>query len=134
MARTEAVIRSIFGAVRTDIRPLVYAGGIAIELMFVRGLSMNDIYVTNDIYTDVARRLTKKSGAHPSPKTVSRRIDRLANKCRDTLVARDLVTQYLGRPLKDIHAPRDIIFYLAFYSHLGVPFFVAIDHQPSLLF
>ena len=134
MARTEAVIRSIFGAVRTDIRPLVYAVGIAIELMFVRGLSMNDIYVTNDIYPDVAKLVRNRFGRPSSPKTVSRRIERLANLCWDTLVARNLVLEYLGAPLENIRAPRDMIFYLAFYIYLDTPFFIAIQKQPALLF
>ena len=67
-------------------------------------------------------------------KTVSRRVERLANLCWNTLVARDLVLKYIGTPLYDIRAPRDIIFYLAFYVHLDVPFFQAIQQQPFLLF
>ena len=35
--------------------------------------------------------------------------------------------KYIGAEIGDIHAPRDIIIYLAFYSHLGVPFFTAME-------
>lgn len=91
MTKTETVLRSIFGSCRSDIRPLAYAVDIAIELMFVQGIPMDDILVTNDIYPDVAKRIRKKSGAHPSAKSASRRIERLANKCWDAMVSRDLV-------------------------------------------
>ena len=50
MTKTETVLRSIFGSCRSDIRPLAYAVDIAIELMFVQGIPMDDILVTNDIY------------------------------------------------------------------------------------
>ena len=134
MTKTEAVIRSIFGAVGMDLRPLAYAVDIAIDLMFCQGIPMDEIYVTDDIYPDVAKQLKRRSGTVPSSKTVSRRIERLANLCWDTLVARDLVLKYIGEPLNDIRAPRDVIFYLAFYVHLDTPFFVAIQNRPALLF
>ena len=41
--------------------------------------------------------------------------------------------KHIGAEIGDIHAPRDIIIYLAFYSHLGVPFFTAMEHPiPAL--
>ena len=132
--KTETVIRSILGAVRADIRPLAYTVGAAINLMFVQKISMDDIYVMDDIYPDVAKRVKNRHGKPSSPKTVSRRVERLANLCWDTLVARNLVLEYLGVPLKNIRAPRDMIFYLAFYVYLDTLFFVAIQKQPALLF
>lgn len=69
MTKTETVLRSIFGSCRSDIRPLAYAVDIAIELMFVQGIPMDDILVTNDIYPDVAKRI-RKNPAHtrrPNP-------------------------------------------------------------------
>ena len=52
--------------------------------------------------------------------------------CWDILVARGLVGKYIGAEIGDIHAPRDIIIYLAFYSHLGVPFFTAMEQESAL--
>ena len=134
MTKAEAVIRSILGPVKWNIRPLACAVDVAIELMFVRKIPMDDIYVTDDIYPEVAKRFTGRSGAPSSVKTISKRIERLANLCWDTLVDRELVAEYIGAPLKSIRAPRDIIFYLAFYTHLDMPFFQAIQRQPALLF
>ena len=134
MTKTEAVIRSILGAAGPDIRPLAYAVDAAISLMFVQKIPMDDIYVTDDIYPDVAKLVRSRRGKPSSPKTVSRRIERLANLCWDTLVARKLVLEYLGAPLENIRAPRDMIFYLAFYIHLDTPFFIAIRKLPALLF
>lgn len=126
MTKTEAVIRSILGTARPDIRPMAYAVDAAISLIFVQKIPMDDIYVTDDIYPDVARLVKNRRGKPSSPKTVSRRIERLANLCGDTLVARKLVLEYLGAPLENIRAPRDMIFYLAFYIYWDTPFFIAI--------
>ena len=43
-----------------------------------------------------------------------------------------VVGKYIGAEISDIHAPRDIIIYLAFYSHLGVPFFTAMEQESAL--
>ena len=134
MTKTEAVIRSILGASRVDIRPLAYSVDIAIHLIFFERIPMDDIYVTDDIYPQVAKLVKNRRGRPSTPKAVSRRIERLANLCWDTLVARNLVLDYLGAPLEDIRAPRDMIFYLAFYVYLDTPFFIVIQNQPALLF
>ena len=128
MTKTEAVIRSILGAVRADIRPLACAVDIAVDLMFIRGIPMDDIYV------EAAKNFNKMSVASYSAKTVSRRIERLSNLCWDTVVSRGLVTEYIGAPIRDIHAPRDMIFYLAFYVYFDAPFFAVIRQRPALLF
>ena len=134
MTKTEAVIRSILGAAKPDIRPLAYAVDAAMNLMFVRKIPMDDIRVTDDIYHDVAKLVNGRRGKPSSPKTVSRRIERLANLCWDALVERGLVLEYIGAPLKNIRAPRDMIFYLAFYVYFDAPFFTVIQKQPALLF
>ncbi len=134
MTKTESIIRSIFGAARGDIRPLAYAVDIAIDLMFIQKIPMDDILVTKDIYPNVAELLRKNTNLDLSPTSASRQVERLANKCWDILVYRRLVVEYIGAELDDIQAPRDIIFYLAFYSYLDKPFFVAIHQEPALLF
>ena len=134
MTKTEAVIRSILGAARTDIRPLVHAVDITISLLFTQGIPMDDLHVTDDIYPAAARFVKGRHGNPASPGAVSRRIERLANLCWDTLVERNLVLEYIGTPLKDIRAPRDMIFYLAFYIYFDTPFFMVIQKQPALLF
>lgn len=77
MTKTEAVIRSILGAASSDVRPLAYAVDAAISLMFVQKIPMDDIYVTDDIYPDVAKLVKNRRGKPSSPKTVARRIERL---------------------------------------------------------
>ena len=76
--------------------------------------------------------LRGKNGEPQSVKTISKSIERLSNQCWDILVARGLVGKYIGAEIGDIHAPRDIIIYLAFYSHLGVPFFTAMEQESAL--
>ena len=134
MTKTESTIRFLFGASRKDIRPLVHAVDITIKLMFSQGIPMDDIRVTHAVYPQVAKRLKTRSGASPSAKTTARRIQRLANACWDALVERNLVKEFLGTSLRDLQAPRDLLFYLAAFSHLGIPFFEAVKCYPELLF
>ena len=134
MTKSESVIRSILGAVRVDIRPLAFAVDTAVDLMFVQGIPMDDIFVTDDIYPKAAEHFRKRSGEASTPKAVARRIERLSNLCWDTIVSRGLVMDYIGAQIKDIRAPRDIIFYLAFYVYFDIPFFTVIAKQQALLF
>ena len=134
MTKTESTIRFLFGASRKDIRPLVHAVDITIKLMFSQGIPMDDIRVTHAVYPQVAKRLKTRSGASPSATTTARRIQRLANACWDALVERNLVKEFLGTSLRDLQAPRDLLFYLAAFSHLGIPFFEAVKRYPELLF
>ena len=134
MTKTEAVIRSIFGAVGMDLRPLVYAVDAAIELLFLQGVTMDDICVTKDIYPETARLPACVPDAAPSVRSTARRVERLANLCWDALADRGLVQTSLGAPLRDIRAPRDMIFYLAYYVYLDTPFFTAVEQRPQLLF
>lgn len=127
MTKTEAIIRSILGPVRLDIRPLAQAVDLAIDILFVQKIAMDDIRVTKDIYPVVAKQLKKKPGA------VSRKIERLANLCWDAL-SPDRKKEIIGEQRHDIRAPSEMIFYLAFYAHFGKPFFEVVSREPSLLF
>ena len=128
MTKSEQLIRSILGPIRSDIRPLSYAVEIAEELLFEQKIPMDDIRVTERIYPAVAGQIARSTG------TVARRVERLANLCWDALVERELVEQYIGEPIKKIRAPRDMIFYLANFIHFGKPFYAVIAAQPAMLF
>lgn len=128
MTNAELLLRSILGPIRSDIRPLALAVDITDDLLFLRHVSMDDILVTKQVYPDVAKLI------HRKPDAVSRRIERLAHLCWDAMEEQNLVAHYLGRPVKHAPAPCDLIVYLAVYSHLRVPFFLAIEQDTSLLF
>lgn len=130
MTKTETTIRFILGAVGMDIRPLAISVDVAINLMFFENVPMDEIYVTDDIYPEVASIMKTQYGKFLSSKTVARQVERLANLCWDSLVSRNLVMEYIGTAIKDIRAPRDVIFYLAYYIHLDTPYFVVMhDNQ-----
>lgn len=127
MKPANTIIRSILGPAKRDIRPLACAVDAVIDLMFVQSVPMDGILVTKHIYPDVAKLLHKRPG------TVSRQVERLANKCWDTLVDRKLLLEYIGTDsIHNISAPRDVIFYLAVYVYTGIPFFTAIQDQSQL--
>lgn len=134
MTKTERVIRSIFGITQMNLQPLIVAVDVAIELVFDQKVAVDDIPVTKLLYPEVSKCLHQKTGICRKSDTVARRVERLANFCWDALKQRGLVEEYLGAPIRDIRAPRDMVFYLAFYVHLDMPYFVAIRREPTLLF
>ncbi|MCI8689491.1 MAG: hypothetical protein HFF87_04150 [Oscillibacter sp.] len=128
MANCEALIRSILGVDRSNLRPLIYAVEITSDLLFVQHIAMDDLYVTKNVYPEVARRMNKSASA------AARQVERLANRCWDVMSAQSLAAKYIGKELVDIHAPSDMLTYLAFYLHFERPFFEVIEQEPSLLF
>ncbi len=72
MTKSEILLRSIFGPIRSDIRPLALAMDIAGELLFTQRFSMDDIHVTKNIYPDVARLMRKRQD------TISKCVERLS--------------------------------------------------------
>ena len=128
MTKTERTIYSLVGPTRYNTLPFSTAIDLAIELLFVRKVAMETIHVTRDIYVPVARELGKSASA------ASRQIVRLCNLCWDTLVADGAVEEYLGKPIRDLRAPNEMIFYLAFLIHFDKPFFQVVQENPEMLF
>ena len=63
----------------------------------------------------------------------ARQLERMGNLCWDRL-GEEGCRLYIGRQLKDIRAPRDMLFYLAFYSYFGRPYYEVLEENPQLLF
>ena len=117
MTNTEAIIRTILGPIRRDTRPLACSVDCLSELLFVQKIPMDEIMVTKDIYPEVAKQLNK------NPRTISREEGNRA-----------YLAKIIGRNLTTLREPREMLFYLSVYSHWNVPFFTAVQAQPSLLF
>lgn len=96
-------------------------------LLFHEKTAQDDIAVTRDVYSRVAEQLGKEE------RTVSRQIQRMGNLCWEHLGTEGQKT-YIGREMKDIHAPSDMLFYLAYYSYFGKPYYEVLEKQPGLLF
>ena len=122
-----ALMREVFGPGRKGVQTLAYAVCEAGKLLFEERVAMDDILVTKDIYPKVASRLGKDS------RNVARQIERLANQCWDGMDGAQK-RKYIGKELKDIRAPRDMIFYLAFYVRFGQGFYKMVEKNPELLF
>lgn len=97
------------------------------RLLFREGIPVDEIRVTRDIYPAVARQLKKESSA------VARQVERYGNLCWETMDDRQK-QKYIGKELKDIRAPRDMVFYLAYYVHFEKSFYHVLEKYPSLLF
>ena len=128
MTKTERTIYALVGPTRYNTLPFSLAIDLAMELLFVQNIAMDDIRVTRDIYTPVAKQLGKITAA------VSRQIVRLCNLCWDAMLEAGEVEQYLGKPIRDLRAPNEMIFYLAFLVHFDKPFYHVVQHVPTLLF
>lgn len=125
MTKEEQVIRSILGVCRSNTRMLVYAVQEAERLLFFEKIPLDDIRITKDIYPAVAERTGKRHQA------VARQIERLGNLCWDSMDEVQKKT-YIGKSLKDIQAPRDMVFYLAFYCHFGKSYYEVIQEEMAL--
>ena len=125
MTKTERTIYAILGPTRYNILPLVCAIERTMNLLFERRVAMEDILVSKDVYLAVAR------DTHKAPATVSRQIERLANLCWSTMKDAGETESYIGKNLHDIHAPSEILYYLAFYIYFDRPFFKVIRREPE---
>ena len=103
MTKTERTIYALVGPVRYNTLSFSLAIDTAMELLFVRKIAMDDIRVTRDIYAPTAARLGKTTTA------VSRQIVRLCNLCWDTMQDTGEVEQYIGKPIRDLRAPNEMI-------------------------
>ena len=114
MTKTERTIYALVGPVRYNTLSFSLAIDTAMELLFVRKIAMDDIRVTRDIYAPTAVRL--------------------CNLCWDTMQDTGEVEQYIGKPIRDLRAPNEMIFYLAFFVHFDQPFYRVVQNVPALLF
>ena len=127
MTKEEAIIRSIIGPSCGEVRTLAHAVRIMARLLFSEHMSQDDVQVSTHIYPEVARLTGKTESA------VSRQIERVENLCWEHLDAAGQRT-YIGKQLRDIRAPRDIMIYLAYYSHFNIPYYEVLKNHPEILF
>lgn len=123
---SEILIRMILDEVRPDIRPLACTLNVVGEKLFDEGLDWSELCVTKDIYPVVAHRLGKQTAS------VARSAERLANRCWEAMDQEQIV-RYIGKPLRRINAPSELIFYLAFYLRRGEPYYRIVHERLQLL-
>lgn len=124
MTKEEALVRSIVGPVRSEVR--VYACAIEVtgRLLFLENMALDEIRVTRHVYPEVAAKMGK------SLQAVSRQLERIGNLCWDC-IGEEGQKKYIGRKIKDIRAPRDMLFYLAYYCHFRAPYFEILTKGPE---
>ena len=125
MTNAERLLYAILGPTRRDIRPLVWATEEVILLVFQEKRTMSGIWLTRDIYRPIAWRHKR------SEKAIARSIQRLVNLCWDKGDQRYLAKIIdWDKPVRDV---KEMLFCLAFYCHLKVPYFRIMREQPALL-
>lgn len=126
--RTRSLVYGLLGPVRGCIAPLVCAVERTAELLFFLHVAMDEIQLGRDIYAVVAARTGKSTCA------AARQITRLANLCWDAIESRGETMRYLGKKSCQLHAPGEMLVYLAFLAYFGRPFYPVVREQPLLLF
>lgn len=126
MSKSEKLILSILGIVRSDIRPISLCVETMADLLFAQHVQISSVRITRHIYPAVALRLGKK------PSTVSRSAERLANLCMEAISRQNRAAAFFGRPLYDMPSTTELLFYLAFLLHFGKPFFSVLDDPDDL--
>lgn len=127
MTKEEALIRRILGPIKGGVRTFACAVEITSHLLFEENMAQDDIQVTKHVYPEVARKTAKSYVA------VARQLERMGNLCWDRL-SKEEQELYIGRQLQDIRAPRDMLFYLAFYCYFNKPYYEIVEANPELLF
>lgn len=117
MNLAERLLRELLGPTRRDLRPMACAMLSAERVLFLRGVSLDDFQVNKHVYPDVCRELGRTRAA------VARSVERVAGDCWDALLSRDLVLDYIGRPLEAKPEPWQMLVYLTCYLHYSLPYF-----------
>lgn len=127
---TTALVRSILGFTRCNIKPLVYSIDIAYDLIFVQGKERSSLRVTKDVYVDAAKHFPKIDH-----KSVVRQIQRSCHRCWNQIRKnKSLRNKFIGNRSLEIESPSEIIFILACYKKYGKPFLEVLDDEPALTF
>lgn len=126
MTKSEVLIRTIFGPACRDIRPLIYAIDITMELLFVQNVAIDDIRVTKDVYPKAAALLGQKTAS------TAKSIERLCNRCWFE-EHRNCVDRVIGRALPYPEPPRQMLIYFAYYVQYDMPFYEAIQKGAALM-
>lgn len=127
LAEELIILHDILGPGKTGLRTFACAIREAERLLFSEWVPMDDIRVTKDIYPAVTRQMKKDY------RSVARQIERLGNQCWHCMDDAQK-EKYVGKKIKDIRGPRDMIFYLAFYVHFHQSYYAILEKQPSILF
>lgn len=121
------LLYEILGLGRKGVLEMACAIRVAEQMLFSKGLAVDDVHVTTDIYPRVAKELNKHGSS------VMRQIQRIGNECWNSMDAK-MKKKYIGKDLKDIRAPKDMIFYFAYYVHFQRGYYEVLEKNPSILF
>ncbi|MCI9120146.1 MAG: hypothetical protein HFG00_01280 [Oscillibacter sp.] len=122
MEPSECLIRFTVGDTRASIHPLTCASEIIGGLFFVEHTPLESIRA-KEVYPSVAKLMGLSCCA------ATRRVQRLSLLCWECMREKDLVCQYIGRPLQCSPDACRLIGYLTVYAYLRVPFFEIIKNN-----
>lgn len=127
MRKEITLLYEILGLGRKGVLEMACAVRETKRMLFLEQIPVDDIHVTRDIYPKVAKELNKDSSS------VARQIQRMGNECWNSMDVK-MKKKYIGKELKDIRAPKDMIFYFAYYVQFQKGFYEILENDPSLLF
>lgn len=127
MLNPERLIRSIIGNTGSSIYPLACAAEIVGREFFDSHTPLEDVK-PGQVYTQVSKELGISFDA------ASKRIQRMAGVCWECMLERNLVELYIGRTMRDCPSACRLAGYLAFYACCDMPYYVALEKDPRILF
>ena len=127
MRKEITLLYEILGLGRKGVLEMACAVHEAERMLFSEQIPVDDIQVTRDIYPKVAKELNKHGSS------VARQIQRMSNECWNSTDVQ-MKRKYIGKELKDIRAPKDMIFYFAYYVHFQKGFYEILKDNQGVLF
>lgn len=115
MKDSEALVYYLLGLSGKPARSLIDAIELASDLLFVKKLHPDAIFLIKHICTPIAEKLQVK------PATVARNIERAIDLC-NTKVPSEIMRQIIGRNIVGLE-PKYIVLYLAYYVKYKKSFF-----------
>ena len=117
----ELIIRENINLFTQDPRPLINSVDEVGRLMFEKGVSIYNIFITKDIYPNVASSLNKTLAA------VNKSVERLIKTWWNAAAEKGDIAKYIGKSDAERPLPNYFIYYMAVYTYLGIPYWEAVE-------
>lgn len=115
MTKTEALVRSVLGSNRKNIRSFSLSIDLIIQKALEHNCSFEDFPVTKEIYTEVAK------GMNKDWKAVSKQVERITFACWKS-GDRARLNEIVGYELQYKPRPSELMCYFAAFSLFGAPY------------
>ena len=126
MSKSEQLVYSVLGLIKSNILPVTYTLDFLVELIFRKKIPVSEIMITKMVYPHVAQRLNKSVSA------VERSVERLIHDFWTEALKQKRISQFFGHPSLCEPSVSEILYYLSFFLYYDRPFFHVLDDLSDL--